>query len=304
MNSPLLIVGSVAFDTLHNPSGTHSRILGGSATYASIAASHFTNVRLVGVVGKDYPDSAIQMFRKHNVDVEGLEVDASGDTFHWEGRYSDDLNSRTTLATDLNVFANFRPKIPAQWKSSPFVMLGNIDPVLQLDVLKQVQKPKLVVADTMNFWIEGKRDELVKTLAHVDVLVLNDEEARQLSGKHNLVVAARSLFAMGPRVIVVKKGEHGALLFEGGEVFSAPAYPTGDVVDPTGAGDVFAGGLIGYIAHKGEASHGTLRRAVIFGSALASHCVEGIGVNRLLTLKRDEIDKRYNMFRALTQFHE
>ncbi|MBK8170150.1 MAG: sugar kinase [Sandaracinaceae bacterium] len=304
MSSPLLVVGSVAFDTLHNPSGTHSRILGGSATYASLAASHFTKVRLVGVVGKDYPDSAIQMFRQHDIDLEGLEVDKSGDTFHWEGRYSDDLNSRTTLATDLNVFATFSPKIPAAFKSSPFVMLGNIDPVLQLEVLKQVEKPKLVVADTMNFWIGGKRDDLIKTLARVDVLVLNDEEARELSGKSALVTAARALFAMGPRVIVIKKGEHGAVLFEGSEIFSAPAYPTGEVIDPTGAGDTFAGGFIGYIASKGETSHATLRRAVVYGSALASYSVEGIGVDRVLTLTRDDIEKRYNIFRTLTSFHE
>lgn len=303
-SSPLLIVGSVAFDTLHNPSGTHKRILGGSATYASLAASHFTKVRLVGVVGKDYPDSAMQMFRKHEIDCEGLEVDTSGDTFHWEGRYSDDLNSRTTLATDLNVFATFSPKIPASFRSSPFVMLGNIDPVLQLEVLNQVEKPKLVVADTMNFWIGGKRAELIKTLARVDVLVLNDEEARELSGKPSLVAASKALFAMGPRVIVIKKGEHGALLFEGSEIFSAPAYPTGEVVDPTGAGDVFAGGFVGYIASRGETSHATLRRAVVYGSAVASYGVEGIGVDRILTLTRADIDKRYDLFRSLTKFHD
>jgi sugar/nucleoside kinase (ribokinase family) len=302
MPAPLLIVGSVAFDTLHMPSGSFPRVLGGSATYASIASSLFAKVRLVGVVGRDFPDSAVELLRKRDVDLEGLEVDTSGDTFHWEGRYSADLSSRESLATDLNVFASFAPKIPESFKSSPFVMLGNIDPVLQLSVLEQVAKPKLVVADTMNFWIGGKRAELIKTLGRVDVLVLNDEEARELSGEHNLVNAAQGLMKLGPRVIVIKKGEHGALLFDGTRIFSAPAYPTLSVVDPTGAGDTFAGGLIGYLAQQDSVDHDALRRAVIYGSALASFTVEGVSTSRLVSVTRADLEARYAQFRGLVHF--
>jgi sugar/nucleoside kinase (ribokinase family) len=300
--SSLLVVGSVAFDTLHMPSGSFEKVLGGSATYGSLAASHFAPVRLVGVVGRDYPDSAIERFRAHGVDTSGLEVDVTGDTFHWEGRYSEDLGSRTSLRTDLNVFATFNPKIPAGFRDTPYVLLGNIHPALQLEVLRQVTKPKLVVADTMNFWIGGERAALEKTLAEVDLLVVNDEEARQLSGLNNLVKAARGLMALGPRIVVIKKGEHGAVLFEGDEIFSAPAYPTGEVVDPTGAGDTFAGGLLGYIASQDDLHNGTLRRAVVYGSALASFCVEGIGIDRLAMVKREEITTRYAAFRSLVHF--
>lgn len=300
--SSMLVVGSVAFDTLHMPSGDFEKVLGGSATYAALAASHFAPVRLVGVVGRDYPDSAIDRFRAHGVDTAGLEVDASGDTFHWEGRYAEDLSSRTSLRTDLNVFAAFKPKIPEVFRKTPFVLLGNIHPALQLDVVRQVVRPKLVVADTMNFWIGGERAALGKTLAEVDLLVVNDEEARQLSGINNLVNAARGLMALGPRIVVIKKGEHGAVLFEGDEIFSAPAYPTGEVVDPTGAGDTFAGGMLGYIAAQDDLHHGTLRRAVVYGSALASFCVEGIGIERLETVDRSEIAARYAAFRALVHF--
>ena len=272
-------------------------------TFAALAASHFAPVRLVGVVGRDWPEAATAMLKKHHVDTHGLEVDSSGDTFHWEGRYSPDLSSRESLATDLNVFARFSPKIPPAFKQSHWVMLGNIHPALQLEVLKQIEhRPKLVVADTMNFWITGERPALLRTLTRVDVLVINDEEARQLSGEHNLVRAARGLMSLGPRVIIVKKGEHGALLFEGDEVFSAPAYPTMDVLDPTGAGDTFAGGLIGYIASRGEAGHDTLRRAVVNGSALASFSVEGVGTARLETLTRPEIATRIERFKRLVHF--
>lgn len=300
--SSMLVVGSVAFDTLHMPSGSFEKVLGGSATYASLAASHFAPVRLVGVVGRDYPESAIQRFRDHGVDTGGLEVDNSGDTFHWEGRYSEDLASRTSLRTDLNVFASFNPKIPQAFRNTPYVLLGNIHPALQLEVLRQVVKPKLVVADTMNFWIGGERAALVKTLAEVDLLVVNDEEARQLSGVNNLVNAARALMALGPRIIVIKKGEHGAVLFEGDKIFSAPAYPTGDVVDPTGAGDTFAGGMLGYLVSQDDLHNGTLRRAVVYGSALASFCVEGIGTDRLAAVERGEIAARYAAFRSLVHF--
>lgn len=300
--SSMLVVGSVAFDTLHMPTGSFEKVLGGSATYASLAASHFTPVRLVGVVGRDYPDSAIERFRDHDVDTGGLEIDTSGDTFHWEGRYSEDLASRESLRTDLNVFANFSPKIPEAFRDTPFVLLGNIHPALQLEVLRQVRKPKLVVADTMNFWIGGERAALLKTLAEVDLLVVNDEEARQLSGVNNLVNAARALMKLGPRIVVIKKGEHGAVLFEAEHIFSAPAYPTGEVLDPTGAGDTFAGGLLGYIASQNDLHNGTLRRAVVYGSALASFCVEGIGIDRLETVEPAEIATRYAAFRALVHF--
>lgn len=300
--SPLLVVGSVAFDTLHLPTGSHPKVLGGSATFASIAASRFAPVRLVGVVGRDWPADATGMLAACGVDTAGLEVDPGGDTFHWEGRYSPDLSSRESLATDLNVFARFSPKIPEAFKQSRWVLLGNIHPVLQLQVLDQIEKPALVVADTMNFWIGGERPALLKTLARVDLLVINDEEARELSGEHNLVRAARGLLRLGPRVVIVKKGEHGALLFEGEQVFSAPAYPTTEVVDPTGAGDTFAGGLIGYIAGRGDASHETLRRAVIFGSAMASFCVEGVSTTRLQDVTRPEIDARIARFKGLVHF--
>lgn len=299
--SSMLVVGSVAFDTIHNPRGVHPRILGGSATYASVAASYFTSVDLVGVVGRDFPESATRLLRDRGVDLTGLEAQ-DGKTFHWEGRYSDDLSSRTSLATELNVFAAFQPKLPEAYRSAPFVMLGNIDPDLQRDVLDQVRKPRLVVADTMNFWIEGKPEALAKTLARVDVLVVNEEEARQLGKSHSLVKVARTLQAMGPRIVIIKKGEHGAVLFDGEDIFIAPAYPLGEVVDPTGAGDTFAGGMLGYLARAGQADHASLRRAIVYGSALASFCVEGIGLERLTNLTRADIDARYESFRKLVHF--
>ncbi|MBI5529659.1 MAG: sugar kinase [Deltaproteobacteria bacterium] len=300
--SPVLVVGSVAFDTLHLPSGSHPKVLGGSATFASLAASHFAPVRLVGVVGRDWPGRATRMLGDHRVDTSGLEVDACGDTFHWEGKYASDLSSRETLATDLNVFADFSPKIPAAFRRSRWVMLGNIHPALQLEVLGQMEESGLVVADTMNFWIRGELPALKKTLRRVDLLVLNDEEARELSGEHNLVRAARALMRMGPRIVIVKKGEHGALLFEGPNVFSAPAYPTTEVMDPTGAGDTFAGGLIGYIAGRGNSRHETLRSAVIFGSTLASFCVEGVGTSRLQSVTHGQIARRVGRFQKIVRF--
>lgn len=300
--SPVLIVGSVAFDTLHLPTGSHPKVLGGSATFASLAASNFAPVRLVGVVGKDWPAGATRLLARRRVDTSGLECDIRGDTFHWEGRYAPDLASRETLATDLNVFASFSPKIPSAFRRTRWVMLGNIHPALQLEVLGQIERPALVVADTMNFWISGERPALKKTLARVDLLVINDEEARQLAEEHNLVRAAQSLMKLGPRIVIVKKGEHGALLFEKDRVFSAPAYPTTEVLDPTGAGDTFAGGLIGYIAGRGNARHDTLRSAVVFGSALASFCVEGVGTARLQTVTRAGIARRIRTFKNLVRF--
>ncbi len=298
---PMLVVGSVAFDTLHIAGRTHARVLGGSATYAAIAGSVFGPVQLVGVVGKDFPSEAVRDLEARGVDTSGLEH-SDGLTFHWEGRYSDDLASRTSLCTELNAFADFHPKIPEALRGTPYVLLGNIAPELQLEVLDQVRSPKLVVADTMNFWIEGKRDELLAVLRRVDVLVINEEEARQLSGKHHIVPVARELLAMGPGIVIVKQGEYGAILFHGDEIFSAPAYPVNEVKDPTGAGDTFAGGLLGHIAARDNVRNDTLRRAVIYGSAAASFSVEGIGIDRLRETTRADLDQRFRAFRRLAHF--
>ncbi|HKP63701.1 MAG TPA: PfkB family carbohydrate kinase [Polyangiales bacterium] len=298
---PTLIVGSVAFDTLHIGGTCHAKVLGGSATYASIAATHFGAVQLVGVVGRDFPDTATRMLRERGVDLAGLEV-TDGDTFHWEGRYSDDLSSRETLRTDLNVFADFRPKIPQSFRSTPFVMLGNIDPTLQMEVLDQIKAPKLVLADTMNLWIDIRRPELCELCKRVDVLVLNDEEARQLTDQKNLVLAARALHALGPKTVIIKKGEHGALLLQGGETFSLPALPLSDVADPTGAGDTFAGALIGFIARSGDVSSANLRRAVVYGSVLASFCVQGVSTSRISSATAAEVSARFEEFKRLTTF--
>ena len=302
----ILVVGSVAFDTIETPFGKAERVLGGSASFFSVAASFFVPVRLVGVVGSDFGEKHLAVFREREIDIEGLER-MEGDTFHWAGRYSYDLNSRDTVCTDLNVFEFFKPKIPARYRSSEHVFLGNIDPVLQLDVLEQVERPKLVACDTMNFWIEGKPQELRRTLERVDVLLVNDAEARQLSGEWNVVKAARAIRAMGPRTLIVKKGEHGVLMFSEEGSFAAPAYPLEDVFDPTGAGDTFAGGFLGYLAGAQApadraALDDTLRRAVIMGSTLASFSVEAFGLDRLLTLTRDEIGARFRLFKRLTHF--
>ncbi len=298
----MLVVGSVAFDTLHIGGKEHRRVLGGSATYASLAASHFAPVQLVGVVGRDFPDSAIQMLRSHKVDLAGLEV-VDGETFHWECRYADDLSSRETIRTDLNVFASFSPKIPQSFRNAQYVMLGNIDPVLQMQVLDQIEKPKLVIADTMNLWIDIKRAELGQLLRRVDMLVVNDEEARQLSKVTNLVKAAGILQEMGPRTVIIKKGEHGAMLFDGEELFCLPALPLHDVVDPTGAGDTFAGALLGYLAGKDAQSGAALRRAVVCGSVVASYCVAGVGPSRLATVTKEDLHHRFGQFHRLVNFH-
>lgn len=298
--SPALIVGSVAFDDLEMPSGTFNDVLGGAATYSSITASLLTPVRLVGVVGNDFPAAVLEDLKKRGVDTAGVEH-ADGKTFRWRGRYSPDLSSRTTLDTQLNVFADFRPKIPAQFRSSPFVLLGNIHPALQLEVLAQVEKPKLVMADTMNFWISGEPKLLGEVLAKIDLLVINDEEARELTGIHNLVKAAADIRKRGPSRLIIKRGEHGALYFDDAGVFFAPGYPLEEVLDPTGAGDSFAGGLIGYIARMGTVDHQTIRKAIYFGSALGSFCVEGIGPKRLLDVGAKDLDKRMQQFMALVE---
>ena len=297
----ILVVGSVAYDTVETPFGKAERVLGGSASFFSVAAALFAPVNLVGVVGSDFGEKQIAAFKGRPIDLEGLER-SEGKTFHWQGKYSYDLNARDTIATDLNVFEFFKPRIPASYRASEIVFLGNIDPLLQLDVLNQVEKPRLVACDTMNFWISGKLEALEKTLARVDVLLINDAEARQLSGEWNIVKAARAIRAMGPRTLVIKKGEHGVLMFSEHGSFAAPAYPLESVFDPTGAGDSFAGGFIGYLAGAENESDETLRRAVIMGSTLASFCVEAFSLDRLLTLTQPEIADRFLLFKRLTHF--
>lgn len=315
--SRLLIVGSVAFDDLELPTGdrgsaggswtAHKDVWGGSASYASLAASLFTPVDLVAVIGEDFPDGHLETLRRHGVDVSGVER-AKGRSFRWAGRYDATLSSRVTLDTQLNVFADFRPKVPAAGRRAPFVLLGNIHPALQLEVLEQVERPRLVVADTMNFWISGEPKALHALLGRIDVLVINDEEARQLGEHHNVMRAAQAILKMGPKYLVVKRGEFGALLFESGfegghDPFFAPAYPLEDVLDPTGAGDTFAGGFLGYLAHvdaQGRAiDRGALRRAIVAGSALASFCVEGIGPERLLSVNGSKLRERLVAFKNL-----
>jgi sugar/nucleoside kinase (ribokinase family) len=295
-------VGSVAFDDLELPTGAHKNVWGGSASYASLAASLFTPLDLVAVIGEDFPKEHLDSLAEHGIDCAGVER-AKGRSFRWAGRYDATLSSRTTLDTQLNVFADFRPKIPAASRRAPYVLLGNIHPALQIEVLEQMDKPKLVVADTMNFWITGEPELLKKLLSRVDVLVINDEEARQLGDHHNVSRAAANIRKMGPRHLVVKRGEYGALLFDPEGVFFAPAYPLEDVLDPTGAGDTFAGGFLGYLTHVdgngGTVDRAAMRRAIVAGSALASFCVEDVGPNRLLSLKGEDMRKRLSAFKSL-----
>ncbi len=298
---PILVVGSVAYDTVETPFGRAERVLGGSASFFSLAASFFSPVHLVGVVGHDFGEAQLAAFRGRSIDLEGLER-MEGKTFHWQGKYSLDLNSRDTICTDLNVFELFKPKIPARYRDSEIVFLGNIDPVLQRQVLEQVAKPRVVACDTMNFWIHGKPSEVRETLKKVHILLINDQEARELSGEWNLVKAARAIREMGPGTLVVKKGEHGVLMFSEAGCFSAPAMPLEAVFDPTGAGDTFAGGFLGYLASTGQTGDAALRRAVVMGSTMASFCVEAFSLDRLLTLTRPEIDERYRGFEKLTRF--
>jgi sugar/nucleoside kinase (ribokinase family) len=304
---PLLIVGSIAFDDLDMPTGDHRDVLGGAATYSALAASLLVGVgardavRVVGVVGTDFPDAHLQELRSRGIDTAGVER-AQGKTFRWHGRYSSDLASRTSLDTQLNVFADFSPKIPQAYRSSPFVLLGNIHPKLQVDVLDQVQKPRLVVADTMNFWIEREPAALAAMLRRIDLLVINDEEARQLSGIHNLVRAAADIRKRGPAAglrLIIKRGEFGALLFDEAGAFFVPAYPLEEVLDPTGAGDSFAGGLMGYLAARGEITPSSLRKALYFAASLGSFCVEGIGPSRLLGIGRSDLAARIASFARL-----
>jgi sugar/nucleoside kinase (ribokinase family) len=299
----LLVVGSVAFDTVKTPFGEAEDVLGGSATYFSTAASYFTDVRMVAVVGEDFPEKHINFLKSRKVDVSGLQR-APGSTFRWRGEYGYDLNEARTLETRLNVFEDFKPEVPEGYKTTDVVFLANIDPVLQRQVLHQIEKPGLVACDTMNFWIGGKRDELVKTLAEVDILLINEGEARELAGEPNLVKAARTIQAMGPETLIIKRGEYGALMINSTGAFSAPAYPLETVFDPTGAGDSFAGGFMGYLDNVKNYGEASLRQAIIFGSVMASFNVEDFSLNRMRSLDYREIEDRYREFKRLTHFED
>jgi sugar/nucleoside kinase (ribokinase family) len=297
----VLVVGSVAFDDLDMPSGTYRDVLGGAGTYSSLAASLFTQARLVGVVGTDFAESHVVMLKEHGIDTSGVER-ANGKTFRWHGRYAPDLASRTTLDTQLNVFADFHPKIPAACKSSPYVLLGNIHPRLQLDVLDQVDRPKLVAADTMNFWISGEPKILGELLKKIDLLLINDEEARELSGQHNIARAAADILKRGPKQLIVKRGDCGAMLFDTHGAFFIPGYPLEEVLDPTGAGDCFAGGLLGYLAATDDLSRHGMRRAMFAASAMGSFCVEGVGTSRVAAVTRADLARRLEEFRVLVDY--
>lgn len=297
----ILVVGSVAQDRIETPFGSVDRTLGGAATYFAAAGSLFHPVQLVGVIGSDFPEEELSFLRDRDVDLAGLER-AEGESFFWAGRYHYDLNTRDTLETRLGVFGEFRPRIPPQFQDAEWVFLANIDPALQLDVLNQVRGPRLVAADTMNYWIEGKRDALLELLPRVDVLLLNDSEARELSGDYNLTRAAAWIRERGPKILVIKKGEHGALLFTDSGIFFAPGYPLDEVLDPTGAGDAFAGGFMGWLAYVGTVNDEELRRAMIYGSATGSLVCERFGMERLVDVGIDEIHDRVRAFRQLTAF--
>jgi sugar/nucleoside kinase (ribokinase family) len=297
----LLVVGSVALDSVETPFGKVQEVLGGSATYFSCAASFFTTVRLLASVGDDFPETYVALLRKRNIDLRGLRT-ARGRTFRWSGEYGYDLNEAKTRETQLNVLAAFRPMLGDELRRMPFLFLANIDPSLQLDVLTQMaERPRLVALDTMNFWIQGKRDALLRVLKEVDVVTINDAEARQLAGEPNLVRAARAIAGMGPKVVVVKRGEYGAMMIANGSFFVVPAYPLEAVYDPTGAGDTFAGGFMGYLAGEERVDEAAMRRAMVYGSVMASFTVEDFSLNRLLRLTREELTERYRAFHDLVR---
>jgi sugar/nucleoside kinase (ribokinase family) len=299
----LLVVGSVALDTIDTPLGRAENALGGSAVYVAVAGSYLASpVRIVGVVGGDFPSEAIEFLRRRSIDLEGLEVVRDGKTFRWGGKYHSDLNVRDTLYTDLNVFEHFDPKIPPAYRKSDYVCLGNIDPVLQQKVLQQIDSPKLVVCDTMNYWIERKYQDLLDTLRLIDVLIVNDEEARGIAREANVLKSARCILDMGPRAVVVKKGEHGALLVTKTMVFTAPGYPLEEVHDPTGAGDAFAGGFTGYLAKTENLSDDSLKRALVYGSVLASFCIEKFSLAGLEGLTESQLSARVKEFQKLSHF--
>ena len=300
----VLVVGSIALDSLETPFGKRDDVPGGSATFFSTAASFFAPVQLVGVVGEDFPQEHVDFLKSRGVDLAGL-TRAPGKTFRWKGRYGFDLNEAHTLDTQLNVFGEFRPELPASFRNPDLLFLGNIHPELQGLVLDQVEKrPRLVAMDTMNFWIAGSREALLKTLARVDMLFVNDAEARQLAGEYNMIKAARAIQAMGPARVVIKRGEYGVMLFDGEHVFAAPAWPLEEVFDPTGAGDSFAGGFMGYVSQRGDLSLRTLRQACVAGTAIASFCVEKFSLDRFRELDQQQIAARLAAFKALTHFDE
>jgi sugar/nucleoside kinase (ribokinase family) len=299
----LLVVGSIALDTVKTPVEEHSDLLGGSASYAATAASYFSPVKLVGVVGRDFPKSEFDFWKSRKIDTAGVQQ-VEGKTFRWSGEYAWDMNTRETRSTELNVFERFEPKLPAAYRETDFVLLANIAPALQMNVLKQIEKPRFVVADTMNLWIETTRKDLDALLPHVDLLILNDSEAREMVKETSLIKAGRRIRESGPRYVAIKKGEHGALLFGENEFFSCGAYPLEDIHDPTGAGDTFAGGMAGYLAGTigGKITFTDLRKAMIYGSVLASFCVEAFSLDRLRNLTNDQINERYEAFKLMSQF--
>ena len=300
----LVIVGTVAFDAIETPFGKTDKILGGAGTFIGLAASNFNvDSTVVSVVGGDFPQDYLDLLANKNIEISGIEIVKDGKTFFWSGKYHNDMNSRDTLATELNVLADFEPKVPRDYQNADVVMLGNLHPLTQMSVLNQMtSKPKLVVLDTMNFWMDCALEDLHNTIKHIDVITINDEEARQLTGEYSLVVAAKKIHEMGPKYVVIKKGEHGALLFQEDNVFYAPALPLKEVFDPTGAGDTFAGGFAGYLAKTGDYSFENMKTAVIYGSTLASFCVEKFGTERMENLSKTEIHKRLDQFKSLTQF--
>ena len=300
----LLIVGTVAFDAIETPFGKTDKILGGAATFIALAASHFDlKASVVSVVGDDFPQEYLDLLTSKNIDISGIEIVKGGKTFFWSGKYHNDLNSRDTLSTELNVLADFNPVVPAEFKDADVVMLGNLHPDIQMSVIDQMDKrPKLIVMDTMNYWMNHTWDELMNVIERIDVLTINDEEARQLTKEYSLVRAAGQILKMGPKYVVIKKGEHGALLFHEEHIFFAPALPLEEVFDPTGAGDTFAGGFVGHLAESKNISFNNLRNAVIHGANLASFCVEEFGTSRLENVQKREVDRRLRQFRELTQF--
>ncbi len=300
----LVVIGTVAFDAIETPFGKTDKIVGGAATYASIAASYFyEKTKIVAVVGDDFPQKDIEHFHHRGISTDGLQIKQGEKSFFWSGKYHNDLNTRDTLVTELNVLADFDPIIPDSYQDCEYLMLGNLTPKVQQTVIERMHKrPKLIVMDTMNFWMDVAMDDLKVTLRMIDVLTINDEEARQLSGEYSLVKAARKILSMGPKYLIIKKGEHGALLFHDGKVFSAPALPLEEVFDPTGAGDTFAGGFIGYIAKTGDISYDGMKRAIIYGSAMASFCVEKFGSERINDLTAQELDVRLQEFVSLAKF--
>lgn len=303
--SKLLIVGSIAFDAIETPFGKTDKILGGAAPYIALSASNFNvSSAIVSVVGQDFPVDYLQMLKEKNIDISAIEIVKGGKTFFWSGKYHNDLNSRDTLDTQLNVLADFNPVVPNNYKDADIVMLGNLNPLVQLGVIEQLtHRPKLTILDTMNFWMEDAfLEDLLKVISKVDVITINDEEARQLSGEYSLVKAARAIEKMGPKYVVIKKGEHGALLFHEEQIFFAPALPLEEVFDPTGAGDTFAGGFAGYLTKTGDVSFENMKKAIIHASNLASFCVEKFGTERMGNLNKDEVQKRLQQFKELTQF--